>query len=68
MGLRDLSELQWEVTARAWSRNLRIWKRSRERMAKTLGFLFRKHGPKCLRPVVRFLWALPQNSTRRVKF
>jgi radical SAM superfamily enzyme YgiQ (UPF0313 family) len=66
VGLRNLSELQWEVIARAWSRNVRIWKRNRERVIRALGFLFFwsfllwKHGPRCFRPVMRFLGVLPQ--------
>lgn len=71
-GLKNFSELQWEVISAAWDRNIKIWKRDGERLLKTFGFfvywsyLIWKHGPRSVRPTMRFLGALEQYAPRRV--
>ncbi len=74
VGLKNVTELQWETIATAWERNLRIWKKRDVRIVKTMGFfiywsyLVWKHGPKSIRPTMRFLGAISPfsfNSTQK---
>jgi radical SAM superfamily enzyme YgiQ (UPF0313 family) len=64
VGLENVSELQWEVIAASWDRNIKIWKKDSARMIKIAGFfaywayLGWKHGFKSFRPTMRFLGIL----------
>ncbi len=74
VGLENVTELQWEVISSAWDRNIKIWKRDAEGVVKTFGFFLYwmylrwKHGPKSVRPVMRFFGLLgPYFSSSRAQ-
>ncbi|MEM2878107.1 MAG: radical SAM protein [Candidatus Hadarchaeales archaeon] len=68
VGFENTTELQWEIIATAWDRNIKIWKRENERIIKAAGFFFYwaylrwRYGTKSVRPVMNFLGLnLPRN-------
>jgi radical SAM superfamily enzyme YgiQ (UPF0313 family) len=73
VGLKNVSELQWEIITTAWDRNIKIWKNEVSRVVKTFGFFFYwsylvwKHGPQSVKPTMRFLGALDPYVPKNLK-